>query len=173
MPIYRSLRGSGLRRSRTGSGLRRGLLGGFSYAEQILATSPALFLDAGLSLKWQESTRTTPAGTDADPIGAWDDLSGNGRNVLQATNGLRPLLKLAIQNGKPIVRFDGLDDYLQSALFGAAFAQPNTTIVVTSLDATGVALGGGAGADNGIYAETGLVKCYAGTALASAVGTPV
>jgi hypothetical protein len=61
---------------------------------------------------WQDSARTTGASADADPIGAWDDLSGNGRHVTQATSGKRPQLKLSIQNGKSVVRFDGTDDYL-------------------------------------------------------------
>lgn len=39
--------------------------------------------------KWQDSARSTPA-TGTAPVGAWDDSSGAGRHILQATSGLRP-----------------------------------------------------------------------------------
>jgi lysophospholipase L1-like esterase len=55
---------------------------------------------------WQDSTRTIPATADADPVGAWDDLSGNGYHLLK-TNTARPILKLNIKDGKAAIRFDG------------------------------------------------------------------
>lgn len=61
---------------------------------------------------WQDSARTIPATADADPVGAWDDASGNGNHVTQATSTKRPTLKLSILNGKPVTRFDGADDAL-------------------------------------------------------------
>ena len=61
---------------------------------------------------WQNSTRTTLAVADDDPVGACDDASGNGRHLVQATAGLRPLYKTGIQNGLPVIRFDGIDDRL-------------------------------------------------------------
>lgn len=79
-----------------------------------LSLSPALWLKAD-GVLWQDSARTTPAVADGDPVGAWDDASGNGRNLTQANTGLRPLLKLSIQNGLPVVRFDGADDVLALA----------------------------------------------------------
>lgn len=54
---------------------------------------------------WQDSARTTPASADGDPVGAWDDASGNGRNATQATAGARPSLQTAELNGLPVVRF--------------------------------------------------------------------
>jgi hypothetical protein len=39
---------------------------------------------------WQDSARTTAATADADPVGAWDDASGNANNATQATAGTRP-----------------------------------------------------------------------------------
>lgn len=61
---------------------------------------------------WQDSARTTPAVADGDVVGAWDDESGNANHATQGTTANKPLLKLAIQNGKPVVRFDGTDDSL-------------------------------------------------------------
>jgi hypothetical protein len=78
---------------------------------------------------WQDSARTTPASADGDPVGAWDDASGEGNHVLQTTNGLRPLLKINIVNGEPAVLFDGSDDYLDGS-YAAAVPQPRTLFLV-------------------------------------------
>lgn len=76
---------------------------------------------------WQDSARTTPALLDGDPVGAWDDASGLGTHLTQATATKRGTLKLAIQNGRPVVRFDGVDDFLISGAAGV-YAQPNTAV---------------------------------------------
>jgi hypothetical protein len=47
---------------------------------------------------------------DADALSTWGDLSGNGNNVVQATEANRPLYKTNIQNSLPAVRFDGSND---------------------------------------------------------------
>lgn len=52
-----------------------------------------------------------------DPVGTWTDSSGNSRNLTQATSAKRPTYKTAIQNGKPVVRFDGTDDVMRAAGF--------------------------------------------------------
>lgn len=67
------------------------------------------------SLFWQDSARTTPVTANNDPIGSWDDLSGNGRHAIQATAGLRPLYKTGAQNGRVGVLYDGVDDVLTTA----------------------------------------------------------
>lgn len=64
---------------------------------------------------WQDSARTTPVTSDADPVGAWDDESGNSFHVIQATAGSRPTYKTNIQNGMAVVRFDGTDDVLRGS----------------------------------------------------------
>lgn len=79
---------------------------------------------------YQDSARTTLAAADADPVGSWSDGSGQNNHASQATAGSRPLLKLGILNGRPVIRFDGANDRLQTAAFGAALAQPNTVFVV-------------------------------------------
>ena len=49
-------------------------------------------------------------------VGTWADLSGNGHNVTQATNGARPVWKATGGPGsKPCIQFDGTDDFLASA----------------------------------------------------------
>lgn len=67
---------------------------------------------ANLSTLWQDSARTTPAAADGDVIGSWNDRSANGYHVTQDTTANKPTLRLNVQNGKPVVRFDGVDDVL-------------------------------------------------------------
>lgn len=64
---------------------------------------------------WQNSGRTTPVAANNDPIGAWDDISGNARHFTQPTAGLRPLYKTS-QDGTPGCKLDGVDDFLTRAL---------------------------------------------------------
>lgn len=60
---------------------------------------------------YQDSGLTTPATADGDPVGGWVDQSGNGNHLTQSTGASRPLLKLAVVNGRNALRFDGVDDY--------------------------------------------------------------
>lgn len=86
-----------------------------SSAFSPLSLSPVLWLKAD-GVVWQDSARTTLATADGDPVGAWDDASGNGNHVLQATASKRPLLKTsggATGTGSKRVLFDGVDDFLQ------------------------------------------------------------
>lgn len=85
-----------------------------------LSLNPSLWLKADRGL-YQESTFTTPAVADADPVGGWQDQSGNARHMIQTTAGNRPALKLAIKNGKPVVRFDGVNDWMLSNAAASAW----------------------------------------------------
>jgi len=49
---------------------------------------------------------------DADPVGEWQDQSGLLNHAGQVTSTKRGTLKLATQNGKNTVLFDGVDDFL-------------------------------------------------------------
>lgn len=57
--------------------------------------------------------------TVSGAVSQWDDASGNGRHLLQATAASRP----ALQSDNSIL-FDGSDDYLQTAAF--TYNQPLT-----------------------------------------------
>ena len=46
---------------------------------------------------------------------SWNDQSGNGFNVAQGNASLQPLFVDGAVNGKPVIRCDGGDDYLQTA----------------------------------------------------------
>jgi hypothetical protein len=67
---------------------------------------------------------------DGDAIQTWTDSSGAGTSPTQATVGKRPLYKTNIVNGKPVLRFDGVDDFLKVAF---TLNQPHTRLVVYKL----------------------------------------
>ena len=69
---------------------------------------------AGLKL-WLDASAITGL-NDGDAVGTWTDLSGNGNNATQATASKKPLYKTNIQNGKPAVQFDSVDDGMNTAL---------------------------------------------------------
>jgi hypothetical protein len=73
--------------------------------------------DAGLYQERTGASATTLAVAGDDPVGTWLDQSGNARHLKATSDGVRPLLKLAIQNGRQIVRFDGTDDHLKADAF--------------------------------------------------------
>jgi len=88
----------------------------------------ALWLDASDSTTlFQDSAGTTPATADNDVVGCMSDKSGNGYHAVQVTTANKPLLKLAQQNGKSVVRFDGVNDNML-ANFGATISQPGTLL---------------------------------------------
>ena len=79
------------------------------------------------STLFQSSNGTTAVTSLDDPVGYWGDLSGSGNNLTQATSSKRPLYKPGTLNGKPVLDFDGSDDFL-SAVF--ALSQPVTIVCV-------------------------------------------
>lgn len=71
----------------------------------------SLWLDANLGT-FQDSGCSTPATANNDPVGCWQDQSGNGVNFTTSTAGVRPLLKTNVSNSLPGIAFDGTNDYL-------------------------------------------------------------
>lgn len=53
---------------------------------------------------------------DGDPVATWSDASGLNNHATQATGSKQPTYKVAIVNGRPVVRFDGVDDALTLTL---------------------------------------------------------
>lgn len=103
---------------------------------------------AGLKL-WLDASQITGL-NDGDAVATWSDVSGNGRDFTQGTASARPIYKTAILNGKPVVRFDGVDDKLSRANFITNSA--STTFAVARRNGGAgpfqeiVALGSGGGA---------------------------
>ncbi len=60
---------------------------------------------------WLNASQITGL-SDGAAVGTWSDQSGLGNDATQGTAGYKPLYKTNIINGKPIVRFDGSDDWL-------------------------------------------------------------
>lgn len=106
-----------------------------SGLSQWLKADDGLYTDTGL---------TTPVSADGDAVAGWQDKSGNGRHMTQSTSGSRPLYKINIVNGKPVVRFDGTDDVLAGANLSALSAA-EAFIVVKTGQADPPAAGAGTG----------------------------
>jgi hypothetical protein len=66
--------------------------------------STALWLDAA-----DASTVTTESGA----VSQWNDKSGNGRHVSQASSGSRPTFNATGQNSKGIINFNGTSSFLE------------------------------------------------------------
>jgi hypothetical protein len=88
-----------------------------SIFDPLTLTNLSLWLkgDAGT---YQDSGFVTPATADGDPVGGWQDQSGNARHFAQASGASRFTLKLAANgiNGRAVVRCDGVDDVLTNAV---------------------------------------------------------
>lgn len=81
----------------------------------------ALWLDADdPATTYQDSAGTTPAVSDADPVGLWQDRSGNGRHLSTTTDAERFTLRTGVQNGRRVLRSDGVDDSLAFTPFAQA-----------------------------------------------------
>jgi len=63
-------------------------------------------------------------------VSQWNDKSGNGRDVSQASSTQRPILAAAGLNGKPTLDFDGSNDYLFNTSVGASGLSNSTIISV-------------------------------------------
>ncbi len=54
--------------------------------------------------------------SDGDPVTTWEDSHTSNKDATQGTGAAKPTYKTSIVNGLAVVRFDGTDDYLLSAL---------------------------------------------------------
>lgn len=84
-------------------------------------TDLVLWLDAG-----------TLGLNDGDPVGLWEDQSGNDNDVSEVAEALQPLFDEDGANGLPSVDFDGLDDRLLAT--GFPHSDGLTAIFVTGYD---------------------------------------
>lgn len=72
--------------------------------------------------------------SDTDPVTTWNDLSGNGWNLGQSTAAAKPLYRTGILNSKPVLRFDGTDDFMVNSDFNLG---GQMTIIVVYANRTG------------------------------------
>jgi hypothetical protein len=71
--------------------------------------------------------------TDGNAISQWDDLSGNGRHLTQATGSKQPLYKTAIFGAAPAVRCDGVDDFLAYLAGGVWHSLDTVTVYARTI----------------------------------------
>jgi hypothetical protein len=60
------------------------------------------------------------------------DKSGQGRHFTQSTSGNRPARKTSQQNGRDVLRFDGLDDRMTAVTFGTLFTSTASTCFIVA-----------------------------------------
>jgi len=84
----------------------------------------ALWLKSDTGL-WQDTAGTVPATAHGDPVGRWDDQSGNNRHATQATAGARPTISTANQYG-------GIPSLEFTAATGQWFSLPNFLTAFTA-----------------------------------------
>lgn len=115
---------AGLNTRRIGAGL------GSSPVLPTSFTGLQIWLDASTGC-FQDAGKAT-ACTNGTTVYTWADLSGNGRDVIQATAANRPLWNDSgtgyHPNNRAIVVFDGTNDFLSHT--GFAFSYPCTLMVV-------------------------------------------
>lgn len=66
--------------------------------------------------------------SNGDPVALWPDASGNGYDATQGVASSRPIFNTNVINGKPVVTFDGTDDFLTGSL--GLLNSPLTIIIV-------------------------------------------
>lgn len=104
--------------SMAGTGIGIGIS---EFRVKSLAFSPAkvsglqIWLDASDSSTVFQSNGGSAASADGDPLGYWMDKSGNGWHYTQASGTNKPAIRTNVQNAKPVIRFDGVNDYIDAA----------------------------------------------------------
>lgn len=85
------------------------------------------FSDTSNLFQNSDGTGGNPA--NGDPIGKCNDKTGNGNHITQATATARPTWTSGLLNGYGGARFDGTNDYLQSAII-ASWIRPQMVFMV-------------------------------------------
>lgn len=83
--------------------------------------------------QWFEAERIPLA--DGGAVAEWIDYGGYARHISQPVVGKRPILHRGVLNGRAVVRFDGVDDFLLRTT--DQISQPNTIFIVMSQAAGG------------------------------------
>ena len=139
-----------------GTAVTRG--GGLSWSP-LSISGLQFWVDAADSATlYTDSALTTLAVSDGDVIGGWKDKSGNSRNALQTDGTKKPLLKLAVINGKNSARFNGILN------IGDHFKHQQITVVaVLKITTTGVCVAFSRGGSGGYNPAVAIVYNRSGT----------
>ena len=98
------------------------------------------FTPASLSpIVWLDAADTATITSSSGSVSQWDDKSGNGFNVVQATGLNQPTTGTRTLKGLNVIDFDGTNDRLTSAfdITQLTSAKALTVMVVASFDVTG------------------------------------
>ncbi len=97
--------------------------------------------------------------SNGEPLAVWPDASGQGYSATQIVTGSRPQLISSVLSGKPVVRFDGADDFLQLPSGLCSFNSGLSAFVVTTPRVNPFSrffdFGNGAGNNNILFAPRG------------------
>jgi hypothetical protein len=108
-----------------------------------------LWLDATTGL-FDATTGGSEVTTDGSAVARWEDQSGNGNHVTQATAGNQPEVKTAIQNGNNVVRFTAANsDRMDASSTIFTGSNPRTFFLVVKATSTGL---------RGMYGMGGVVS---------------
>lgn len=105
----------------------------FTVSGLFAGTAGGWYDPSDLSSMFQDTAGTVPVAADGDPVGRINDKSGNGKHLLQATAGARPLYKTL--GGLSWLFFDGIDDRLVVTM--GAMPQPSTMFAAYRINTTG------------------------------------
>jgi hypothetical protein len=93
---------------------------------------PVLPTVSGLILHIDASDASTITKDGSNLVSAWNDKSGQGNNLTEATN--KPLWVNSVYNSRPTIRFDGVNDALKVSSFsGGSSTQPTTVFIVCTM----------------------------------------
>lgn len=109
---------------------------------------------------WFSAAQGVADPTDGTPIPQWNDLSGNNRHAVQATSSRKPTFKTNIIADKPAVRFDGIDDYLNTNWTPAAGNYSIYMVMIPRVIRNGYQLSGMQSA--GAYLYQGMYRDLSG-----------
>lgn len=97
-----------------------------------LSLTPTIWYDSSdVNTLWQNVGRTIPANADGNLVRVMDDKSGNGYNLIAASDAERFTFKTNAKNGLSVLRSDGANDMLTTD--GASSLTNSTWFAVIKL----------------------------------------
>lgn len=67
---------------------------------------------------------------DAQAVGAWEDKSTASNDATQASGSAQPLYRTNVQNGHPMLKWDGLNDYMRCDGIASTFSGNDKTATI-------------------------------------------
>lgn len=150
-------------------GLGTANLGRASLSQDLITFSPTSIPDLEI---WFDASDVSTITHSSNSVSQWDDKSGNGRHLTQATSSKQPTTGSATINGLNVLSFDGTDDSM-SCSYGGEIAKPQTIFMVIQGQSgvTRTVIDGLADPKRiNVFMDT-TYNMYAGLSLNSGVGT--